>query len=569
MRNSLPFGLVWLVGGCAVTAPGPVDEDTESDAGEESDTDTLRPTDDTDPGTETDTVLETDDTPAGTGASLAPGTDVVCGDPSVRTRDPYLRVTAKIRAPEFPYLAGGGSGAGDFDGDGQLEVVMVGHDAVYLGSATADALEGRIIHSIPTPADPTTGLFGALVWDADDDGDLDLYVSGMGVPGALLLNDGAAQFTEGAAAAGLTLSAGHHSGAASAADADSDGDLDLAIAGYGFVVEGGTPADFPPGDPTYLFLNDGSGHFTDATSRLPASASAGYTFVPAWLDADSDGDDDLYLVNDFGRSLDPNRLLLRSGDQFIEDTRNLGLDVRISSMGIGLGDLDGNGTEDLVMSDWGGLMGIVRQGPYWFDVTSSLIGFDTNPPRTVAWGSELADLDNDGDLDVFSTFGFVETTIGRQNRPEQPDMLLERLVDGSYRERAFDLGLADHAPHRGVSLVDLNGDGWLDIVRAGLDGVGRLDLAACGEASWSTVTLRQPAPNGFAVGATVRLSDGTRSWTRRVRAGGTSLGVGLPPVVHFGLGDATRVTVDITWPDGEQDRFLDVPTNRPLQIERP
>ena len=96
---------------------------------------------------------------------------------------------------------------------------------------------------------------GAAVADVDDDGDLDVYLTRVGPPNRLLLNDGAGVFTDRhralAVSAATTPTEG--SSAAAFADVDGDGDVDLVVTGAGR-------------NGTTLYLNDGSGRFTDATT---------------------------------------------------------------------------------------------------------------------------------------------------------------------------------------------------------------------------------------------------------------------------------------------------------------
>ncbi|NIP97983.1 MAG: VCBS repeat-containing protein, partial [Akkermansiaceae bacterium] len=129
-----------------------------------------------------------------------------------------------------------------------------------------------------------------LFFDADGDGDLDLFVTSGGVeaPPAhpiyadrLYLNDGAANFRKAPAAIpGRPFS----SGPAGAADFDRDGDLDLFVGGR--VV----PGQYPTAPGSRLLRNNGRGEFEDATLELaPALAETGMVTGAIWSDADNDG----------------------------------------------------------------------------------------------------------------------------------------------------------------------------------------------------------------------------------------------------------------------------------------
>lgn len=94
---------------------------------------------------------------------------------------------------------------------------------------------------------------GAAVTDVDNDGDLDVYLTRIGMPNRLLLNDGSGSFDDAAAVSGVEGNVAEGSSAAAFGDVDADGDPDLVLTGAG-------------GNGTTLHLNDGDGRFSDATS---------------------------------------------------------------------------------------------------------------------------------------------------------------------------------------------------------------------------------------------------------------------------------------------------------------
>ena len=103
---------------------------------------------------------------------------------------------------------------------------------------------------------------------------------------------------------------------AAAADVDGDGDLDLFVGGR--VV----PGQYPRAPRSYLLLNDGSGRFADATDELaPDLASPGMVTDLAFLDHDSDGDPDLFLVGEWM----PLTCFVNEGGRFTNGTGTMGL----------------------------------------------------------------------------------------------------------------------------------------------------------------------------------------------------------------------------------------------------
>jgi len=161
---------------------------------------------------------------------------------------------------------------------------------------------------------------GACIFDADGDGDLDLYVSSGGsevAAGDALLRDrlyrnqGGSFARDDAAFPDIRDSTGR----VTAADVDGDSDLDLIVAGR--LV----PGAYPDAPPTRLYRNDG-GTFTDATEELaPALLRAGMVYDVLVSDANGDGKPDLLVAAHW----QPLRLLQNNGEGFVDQTKEAGL----------------------------------------------------------------------------------------------------------------------------------------------------------------------------------------------------------------------------------------------------
>jgi hypothetical protein len=170
---------------------------------------------------------------------------------------------------------------------------------------------------------------------------------------------------------------------------------------------------------------------------------------------------------------------------------------------------------------------------------------------------------------VHVPYGNLATRFG-EPQPRQPDALYLQRADGSFVDVAARHGLDSEAPDRVGLPIDVNGDGWLDLAKPGLNGELLLHTARCGVDAWLTIDLRDTtAPNSRAVGATVRVFAGDRQWLRRVRAGGTGMGAGAGPRLRVGLGDLDTVDrIEITWPDGETWSTGPVATRQHARVER-
>jgi hypothetical protein len=253
----------------------------------------------------------------------------------------------------------------------------------------------------------------------------------------------------------------------------------------------------------------------------------------------------------------------------------------MEGMGLGVGDLNGDGLPELAIADWRTNVLLESRADLgiWVSAEDDR-GYVPNlvptgePGQHIGWGSDLADVDNDGDLDVVQQFGFITPPKPQwQTHQLQPDALyINTSTDDGYSflDEATAWGVADTGSGRGVVIADLNRDGWLDLAKRMLDGPDLVHLSRCGSEGWLEVHLRRPGTlNHFDVGGRVEVEVGGKVQQRTITAGGTSLGVGGPPEVHFGFGDVDTIDrLTVHWSDGEVTTFADVATRQQVTITR-
>ncbi len=273
---------------------------------------------------------------------------------------------------------------------------------------------------------------------ADLDGvrDLDVAIAAEYAPNRMLINDGAGRLTDESDARLLRTSGDHDEIAI--ADFDGDGDLDRVFVGEDDQVYG-------------YHLNDGRGHFSDVTERLPTRGTSNAVVAE---DVDRDGDPDL-VVGNKGQDF----LFTNDGTgMFTDETQD-----RLPSSGdvtqdIAVGDIDGDGDRDLILGNEDGNKALINDGSgRFYDVTESRLA----PP---AGGEEtrnvdLADVDADGDLDLY----YANVRLFVPDADPQDRLLID---DGSghFADESASRLPAERESTMTESFLDVDRDGDPDIV---------------------------------------------------------------------------------------------------------
>ena len=248
-----------------------------------------------------------------------------------------------------------------------------------------------------------------------------------------------------------------------------------------------------------------------------------------------------------------------------------------AGMGVGAGDLDGDGRADFVVTNFSGenhnlyLSGSRRS----YRDKSHQLGVGGTSTALLGWGAGFGDLDHDGDLDLFAVHGHVypqADEAGTDTSYAQPD-LLWRNVGTPVAPRLVPEPLSDAGPtvSRATTLGDLDRDGDLDLVVLELDGAVRVLANRADElhpeGRWLGLRLVDPA--GPELGARLELTVGERSLVGEVS---TTAGyqAARPAEVHFGLGPGTGAVgpLRITWPDGQVELVEELEPNRWHRRER-
>ena len=169
-----------------------------------------------------------------------------------------------------------------------------------------------------------------------------------------------------------------------------------------------------------------------------------------------------------------------------------------------------------------------------------------------SWSAQFGDLDNDGDLDLYTVNGMVGEAFGHLPGAELVEQNQARRNDGSGSFRpAPEWGLGATESGRGMALADLDLDGDLDIVVNNYRAPAVLfENQVCGGASLQVDLAWPGSANPFAVGARLALTTDKATYWRETRVGSGYLSSD-PPRTHFGVPTGERpLSLAVRWPDG-------------------
>ncbi|MCA1563152.1 MAG: CRTAC1 family protein [Acidobacteria bacterium] len=497
----------------------------------------------------------------------------------------------------MPEIMGSGGALLDYDGDGDLDVLLVqggsldrrstaanadGKPRLFRNELNAANARGRVGPLRFTDVTPAAGFrtmeygMGVATGDYDNDGDVDVYLTSFGLD-ALYRNDGNGRFTDVTAQAEGGLNDPRWTTSAAFLDYDRDGDLDLFVTAYiDFTVAGHkvcrdsagahtycTPTAFRP-LPHRLYRNNGDGTFADVSEAAGISKNFGNGLGVAAADYDGDGWIDLYVAND----ATANQLWINRRNGTFEDRGLLsgsafnaeGLPE--GSMGIAAGDIDNDGDEDLFVTNLPRethTLYVNRGKGEFEDLTVQARLAIPSLPFT-GFGTDWFDYDHDGVLDLFVANGAVGTVEAQRGAPfpfRERNQLYRGAGDGRFDEISPQIAgpaFTVEDVSRGAAFGDVDNDGDVDILVTRNGGEAALLLNQVGSKTPSLdVQLEGTRDNRLGLGARVAVwRAGRPARWRRAHTDGSYLSASSPHV-HFGLGDGPVEGVLVEWPTGTRE----------------
>lgn len=415
-------------------------------------------------------------------------------------------------------------------------------------------------------------------------------------------------------------------------DYNKDGLLDLFIVNYNTrdftrfdITTVRNESDPFAGDK--LYRNNGDGTFTDVSKQAGIFQNPiGFGLSATVSDLNSDGWPDIYVTNDF---MERDYMYINQGDgTFSDEILSRTIVTSYFSMGSDISDIDNNGFPDIAVMDmlppeyerrsvfktpdYSIYDRLVANGYHRKNMRNTLQinngeGFFTEVGQLSgisstdwSWATLLADFDNDGKKDIYITNGFprfytdldyLNDILWRRfpdsNLPDDPDLKYELALqmepvemhnyafrnkgDYSFEDVSEAWGVDKYTVSGAAAYADLDNDGDLDLIVNNLNeppSLFRNRTSESGSANYLKINLEGDQLNRFGIGTKVKITgpDGMIYFREAYQSRGFQSSV--DPLLHFGLGAANNVDVEVIWPDQTRQTLSNVEANQTLTVRK-
>lgn len=494
-------------------------------------------------------------------------------------------------------FTGGGVAALDYDRDGFVDIFCT-QGRPWSGEARLTDVGDRLFRNLAgkrfAEVSGAAGIAetgfgqGTTVGDFNSDGFADIYVANIGA-NQLWLNNGDGTFNDVTVAA--AVAGDDWTTSCVLADLNADGLPDIYAVNY--VTDDdvfsrvcrnsdGSPTICMPfdfhGQRDRLWLNDGDGHFTDATATTLSIDPTGMGLGVAVWDAHGQGRVSLFVAND----TTPNFFFVndtKPGQPFHLTERGIEVGLALTAdgkatgcMGIALGDINDDGFIDLNVTNFLGesnTLYVSSPAVGIFEDQTEAMGLRLPTAQVLGFGTQFLDLDRDGQFELFMTNGHIDdlTSLGRPFR--MPPLLFQM------RQKKFaQINAAEIGPYfqtdwvgRAAARLDWNRDGRDDLVVGHLhDSYALLTNTTETRHQYLSIQLVGVQSSRDAIGTTLRARIGRRTVVRQL-TGGDGYQSSNERRIEFGLGTSDAVDeLEVHWPSGLVQRFNQLRASQELLI---
>ncbi len=519
-----------------------------------------------------------------------------------------------------PSFSGGGIASDDINKDGLPDLIFVGGSGnkLYLNEGKGKFKDVTVASGIdddkknknhPEARQP-------IIADFNNDGHQDILITYANADHQLFKNKGNTQFEDVSKHAGL---GGKDliGGSATVFDYDNDGLLDIYISYFGHYLNGVLPTlnrDNTNALPNKLFHNEGGFVFKDVTENSGVD-DLGWAQATAHTDFNRDGLQDIIVANDFGL----NAFLQNNGDgTFLNVSKDLGLTKSYHSMNVGVADLNQDDFPDIYISN---ITTMVKDNKYVLPTEDTTMNFNSRALASMlvresnmlymsqvsdgklssyqpydkseyapvsagwAWDAEFFDYDNDGDDDLYVLNGTNDYNVFTDILPiEKADGQTDQVIidyareanvlyvneSGILKDVSKESGLSINANSRSAAYLDVDNDGDLDMAINNFHMPANFFLNNLTTSNWIKVKLigdPNKKCNLDAIGARLLATNKNGLRVYRELQGGSGYLSMDPKVQHFGLGDAKQVDLEIVWPNGEIQKINSLAANKTYTIQ--
>lgn len=323
--------------------------------------------------------------------------------------------------------------------------------------------------------------------------------------------------------------------------------------------------------PNIMFENNGNGTFSDVTEQTGLAGDIlGITWSSVAVDIGKDGILDLLNMND----TQENQFFENRGSVYSEAARAYRLNDEGACMGVTVGDYNNDGFFDIYITN----IFSHHPNPLFSNLGDRRFA-DAALQQEVdnsgwGWGTHFFDADHDGDEDLYAVNGPID----KLNQVTQPDLdnvfFKNLMVEGTptFENRTTESGAGGLAKGKGMEVFDYDNDGDLDMVVANMEEAAYLFQNELikgtqpADKNWIKIWLEGTTSNRDGFGSEVKITIGDKSYYRW-HHGAAIFGQSIKPV-HFGVGDSNKIDeIQIVWLSGRREVLFDVTVNQTLRLK--